>query len=414
MSVAIVSLWALLGAILLSMVSRINVGVIAIAAAWIVGVYIAGDKPDAVIDGFPAALFLTLAGVTLLFAVGETNQSFATVTAQAMRLTGGNRRLIPLLFFVVAAVVAGVGPGAIASVALVVPLAAVIGRRADIPPMLTALMVANGANSLNLSPISSVGIIANSSMAKAGLVGHEAAVMGANFWAHVIVSAVVYLWYFRKLSGTAADADTEAAETPRVTRAQGATLFVLLCWIVAVTVFKANVGLAAFAAAALLIAIRAGDERAVIKAMPWNVILMVCGVSLLVALVENHGGTELFSRMIAAIASPATINGVIAFVTGAISVYSSTSGVVLPAFLPTVPAIVQSLGGGNPLEVALSINVGSSLVDVSPLSTLGALCVAALAKDGEGRKLFTMMLVWGFAMTLVGAIIAMTLVPLLV
>ena len=32
--------------------------------------------------------------------------------------------------------------------------------------------------------------------------------------------------------------------------------------------------------------------------------------------------------------------------------------------------------GGDPLAVALSINVGSALVDVSPLSTLGALCVA--------------------------------------
>ena len=37
----------------------------------------------------------------------------------------------------------------------------------------------------------------------------------------------------------------------------------------------------------------------------------------------------------------------------------------------------DEVGGGDPLAVALSINVGSSLVDVSPLSTIGALCVAA-------------------------------------
>ena len=45
---------------------------------------------------------------------------------------------------------------------------------------------------------------------------------------------------------------------------------------------------------------------------------------------------------------------------------------------PTVPGIVENVGGGNPLAVALSINIGSHLVDVSPLSTLGALCVAAV------------------------------------
>ena len=75
----------------------------------------------------------------------------------------------------------------------------------------------------------------------------------------------------------------------------------------------------------------------------------------------------------------------IAFVTGAISIYSSTSGVVLPTFLPLAPRLVEQVGGGNPLAVALSINVGSSLVDVSPLSTLGALCVAALA-DPDARR----------------------------
>ena len=68
----------------------------------------------------------------------------------------------------------------------------------------------------------------------------------------------------------------------------------------------------------------------------------------------------------------------VAFVTGLISTYSSTSGVVLPTFLPMVPGLVRELGGGEPLAVALSINVGASLVDVSPLSTLGALCVATV------------------------------------
>ncbi len=74
-------------------------------------------------------------------------------------------------------------------------------------------------------------------------------------------------------------------------------------------------------------------------------------------------------------------------VTGAISTYSSTSGVVLPAFLPTVPRLVARVGGGDPLAVALSINVGSSLVDVSPLSTIGALWSPRCA-DRRARALF--------------------------
>jgi hypothetical protein len=99
------------------------------------------------------------------------------------------------------------------------------------------------------------------------------------------------------------------------------------------------------------------------------------------------------------------VNGVIAFVTGAISTYSSTSGVVLPAFLPTVPGLVQQLGGGDPLAISLSINVGSSMVDVSPLSTIGALCVAGVADATQSRKLFYQLLVWGASMTVVAALL---------
>ena len=77
---------------------------------------------------------------------------------------------------------------------------------------------------------------------------------------------------------------------------------------------------------------------------------------------------------------------------------------VYPAFLPTVPGLVEKLGGGDPLQLALSINVGAALVDVSPLSTIGALCLAAAPAGTDTSVLFRRMLVWGFAMVLAGAV----------
>jgi hypothetical protein len=74
---------------------------------------------------------------------------------------------------------------------------------------------------------------------------------------------------------------------------------------------------------------------------------------------------------------------------------------------------VERVGGGDPLAVALSINVGASLVDVSPLSTIGALCVAAVADTVAARRLFRAMLLWGVAMTVVGAVFCAIFAPLL-
>jgi di/tricarboxylate transporter len=147
--------------------------------------------------------------------------------------------------------------------------------------------------------------------------------------------------------------------------------------------------------------------------MPWGIVMMVCGVSVLIALLEKTGGMDLFTRLLARLASPAALNGVIAFVTGAISTYSSTSGVVLPTFLPTAAALVEKVGGGDPLAVALSMAVGSHLVDVSPLSTIGAWCGAAVADVAAGRALFRALLIWGIAMTVVGAVFCAVFAPLL-
>ena len=78
MSPAVLSLLALIAALALSMSSRINVGWLALAFAWMIGVYQAGMRPDAVMAGFPVTLFLTLSGVTLLFAIAETNGTRVT------------------------------------------------------------------------------------------------------------------------------------------------------------------------------------------------------------------------------------------------------------------------------------------------------------------------------------------------
>jgi len=401
---AVASLAALIVAIVLSMVTRINVGLVGLVMAWLVGAFVAGLPTGTIIGGFPTSLFLTLTGMTLLFAAAESNGTIERLARRAVALARGEARSVPVFFFVVACLLSAVGPGAVSSVALIVPLAMAIGRQLRVPTMLTALVVANGANAGNLSPISAVGVIANSRMAEAGLGGHEWLVMTANLVASAVVAAAAYVglggW---RLPRT--EVRETAVEDIAFTGAHRLTMVVLGAWIAGVLVFELPLGMSAFAGAVLLVGIGAADETASMKRTPWGIILMVCGMTTLVALLEETGGMELFTALLSGVATPGTINGVIAFVTGAISLYSSTSGVVLPAFLPTVPGLVEQLGGGDPLAISLSINVGSSLVDVSPLSTIGALCVAAVADTGQGHVLFRQLLAWGLAMALVGAVL---------
>jgi hypothetical protein len=76
---------------------------------------------------------------------------------------------------------------------------------------------------------------------------------------------------------------------------------------------------------------------------------------------------------------------------------------VLPAFLPMAPALAERLGGLDPLSIAWSMNVAASLVDLSSLSTVGALFIASAAPGSDVRRLFNALLVWGLSMSVVGA-----------
>ena len=412
MTPAEISLAALGAAILLSLTSRINVGLVAIVCAWAVGVGAAGWKADAVMAAFPASLFVTLAGVTLLLAAAEANGTMDAVSKRAIGWCGGHVVRLPLMFFMLAALLSAAGPGAIASTAMVAPVAMSVGVGAGVSPFLSALMVANGANAGNLSPISSVGLVVDNILGTIGFPDAIWRAMALNFVSHAAVTLVAFA-VFGGRGLLAASVTVEArAAAPPLERRHWLTLVATTAWIAAVVALALPPGLSALAAVCVLIVARAANESEVIRRAPWSAILMVTGMTTLVTVVEKTGGLELFARLLADMTNPRWVNAASAFVTGAISTYSSTSGVVYPAFLPTVTGIVERLGGGNALEVALSIVVGAAIVDVSPFSTIGALCVAALPAGADSGRLFRQLVAWGLSMTVVGALLAHLLAPL--
>jgi di/tricarboxylate transporter len=178
---------------------------------------------------------------------------------------------------------------------------------------------------------------------------------------------------------------------------------VIAALVSSVIFLELNVGLAAFAGAVILTLARAADENAAVRAMPWGVIMMVSGVTLLVTMVDRAGGMALFADFLGRLATPGTSTAVAAFFSGLISIYSSTIGVVLPALLPTVDDLIANIGGGDALAIVSSMIVGGHVVDVSPLSTLGALCLAAAPPGTDARRLFIQLLAWGISMTFVAA-----------
>jgi di/tricarboxylate transporter len=406
MTLGELTLAALALAIVLSCFSQLNVGLLAIALAWVIGVYFGHLPLREVTAGFPVDLFLTLAGVTLLFSQARVNGTLDIVAHNAVRLCRGRVGLVPIMYFALGAALASAGPGNIATTGLLAPMAMATALRMNISPFLMAIMVGNGCNSGSLSPIAPTGIIVTGLMNRIGLGGHEIYSWLFNMLAHAIVAFAGYLIFGgAKLLVRADRVEMPAELVQKLDRHQSITLGMIAVLILGVIFGGFNVGMAAFAAAVLLSLLRAADDGDAIKKMPWSTILMVCGVTVLIGLLEKTGGMDIFTNLLSRIATQATVIPFLGFIIGLVSAYSSTSGVVLPAFLPTVPGLIEKLGGGSALSIASTMNIAGHLVDVSPLSTIGALCIAGVPAGDQSRKLFNQLLAWGLSMTVVGALL---------
>lgn len=433
---AIMSIIALVIVVIISCVNEdLNVGFLSIGFAIIVG-GIWGETTGAKVLGyFPTSLFMILVGVTFLFGMAQTNGTMEKLTAYSVRLCKGNTAIVPLIIFLLTTFVTTIGPGNIAGTALMAPVAMAIATRIGMPAFLMTLLVVGAANGAAFSPFAPTGIISNGIIAKmAPGLGIPADQLSGLAWKihfnSEVAQGVVNIggffvlggWaWIQKQRGSALDINELAPQPEPFNKHQWLTLAAVAVLILLVVLpglsatkglfapsvmnLLSNVGTIAFILAGILMLTGSGDSKAAIKVIPWGVIMMVCGVTVLIEVMDKAGGLNAMVKMIGAISNPTTINGVLGFVTGLLSAYSSSSGVVMPMFLPMVPGLIEEVGGGNPIALISSINIGAHLVDTSPLSTLGALCIACAGEHEDKAKLFRNLLMWGLSMSVVGGIV---------
>ncbi|SDH40076.1 SLC13 family permease [Propionivibrio dicarboxylicus] len=438
--VAIISIVALLIVVIISCINEdLNVGFLAIGFAIIVAGVWGGVSGAKVLNYFPTSLFMILVGVTFLFGMAQTNGTMEKLTAYSVRACGGNTALVPIIVYLLTTFITTIGPGNIAGTALMAPVAMAIATRVGLSAFLMTLVVVGAANGAAFSPFAPTGIISNGIIAKmAGGLGIMPDALNGLAWKIHFNSTVAqgianiggffllggWAWMSRQ-KGADLNIDELAPKPEPFNKHQLLTLAMVALLIVFVVLpglgplkpfFKANawlanvisnVGTIAFVLSCVLMLTGSGDSKAAVKVVPWGVIMMVCGMTVLIEVMDKSGGLNAFVTLIAAVSNPTTVNGTLAFVTGIISAYSSSSGVVMPMFLPMVPGLVKELGGGDPIAMISSINVGAHLVDTSPLSTLGALCIACAGDHEDKAKLFRNLLVWGLSMSVVGGIICL-------
>ncbi len=422
MSLSVVAFLVLVVAFTWGSVTAVNAGLIAIVAAYAVGVLLAGLTVAQVTAQFPANLFFILLGATLLFSIVRVTGTIDLLAAWAERLSQGKRVRVPVLMFALTAVLATAGAFTPAAVAIVAPVALALGARFGISALAMGLVIVQGANAGAFSPVNPFGVVANDMLARANASGDSLALYLYCFLFNAVVAAVAYVlvqWWASRSAGAEAAAaaagpvDVEgrappsavsvpAGEPAGLDAIRALSLLGIASLLVLTLGFGLDVGVAALFASLVLIAIRPGIQKPALAGVPWSAILLVTGIVTYVGVLEEIGAIAELQASIATLGSSSVATLVTSYVVGFVSAFASTTG-TLGAITPVVvPLATDPLL--TPLGVVTTIAIASSVVDVSPMSTSGALLMASAQPKDEA--LF-------FRALLVYAIVMIGIVPLL-
>lgn len=417
---------------------EMNPGILSIFFALVVGAGWSNLAAAKILGLFPAGLFMMLVGITFMFAMAQTNGTMTKITSHTIRLVKGKTVLIPFVLFLLIGLISASGPGNPPTVALMAPVCMAVAGRIGLSAFCMTLIIAAASQGFSFSPFAPSGIVSNGIIAK---IAPELPMLTQTmslevigwkiFFESVFAQSVVNLTGFFLLGGWSwirrqreqvFDINDIAPKPEPFTREQKLTLAAILCLIVlgissgipaikssmpkAVLNLSSNVGGIAYFLAGIMMLLKVADVKESLKSVPWGVIMMVCGITVLIEVMDKAGGLNAIVQGIDAISGPVSVNFWLGLFTGILSAYSSSIGVVMPMFLPLVPKLVQTIGGGaDPLAMISTINVGSFLVDTSPLSTLGALCISCADPKEDRDKLFRNLLIWGLSMSVVGAVV---------
>lgn len=390
----------------------INMGALAFAAAFIIGGLFVNMPAKEVLAGFPGDLFVTLVGITYLFAIARNNGTIDWLVQWGVRAVRGHIAAIPWVMFFVTAALTAVGALSPAAVAIIAPIALRFAAQYKISPLLMGLMVIHGAQGGGFSPISVYGSITNGVVERAQLPGDDMALFLSSLLFNFLVSVVIFFVFGGRqlLRGKATEtAGGAVAEKPAAIEHvsldlhRSMTLLGLVALAVGALKFELNVGLVAISVATLLALMAPNAQKKAVDQVSWSTVLLISGVITYIAVLQKAGTVDMVSNSVHGIGIPLLGALLVCYVGGVVSAFASSVG-VLGATIPlAVPFLLH--GDVGPIGVVSALAIASTVVDVSPFSTNGALVVASAPAD-ERDALYKRLLAYSAIVVVVGPLLA--------
>jgi Na+/H+ antiporter NhaD/arsenite permease-like protein len=410
----------------------INMGALAYVAAWLVGMFALDLDEKEILAGVSADLILTLIGVTYLFAIARNNGTVDLIVSRAVRAVGGRVALIPWVMFGVTALLTAMGAASPAACAIIGPVALGFAGRYKINPLMMGMFVVHGAQGGGFSPISIYGTITNSVMVDNGLPASEMTVFLTSLAVNLIMATILFFALggrnLMDMRLDPAEAANAAAGVPGDLNEGGVTVpargygtvaptgtkpgirteqvLTLTAFVIVAAIalfFDKNIGFASITAATVLAALSPSQHKDAIRQIAWPTVLLVAGVSTYATILNTAGSPEFVGGWAAGLGVAAIGALVLCYVGGVVSAFASSTA-LLPIIIPiAVPLIAE--GGISAAMFVAALAISSTIVDVSPFSTNGALMLANRPETITEERYYQQILGYSIIVVLVGPLL---------
>ncbi len=452
MPLELIPILALIAMFICATLLPINMGTLGFVAAFLVGTLAVGMSTDDIIAGFPSDLFLTLVGVTYLFAIAQNNGTVDLMVRGALQLVRGRVAFIPWVMFGITAVLTALGALGPAAVAIIAPIALTFAKRYKINALLMGMMVIHGAQAGGFSPISIYGVTVNNIAAKAGLVNSPLTLFLGSLFFNAGIGILLFAFLGgRKLlgrttrdhvddegedgadggtgptphgahgpggapvfsgHGTGASAATlvappNTALSPLPRRAVSFDQVLTLVGLAALALFSLildlDIGFVSMTVAAVLALASPKAQKGAVSQISWSTVLLIGGVLTFVGVLQEAGSVEWVGNGVASIGMPLLVALLLCYLGAIVSAFAS-SVAILGATIPlAVPLLLA--GEIGPVGVIVALAIASTIVDVSPFSTNGAL-VLANAQGVDRDRFYKQILKYSALVVAIGPLIA--------
>lgn len=384
MNLGLVSLIILLLAIVIGFARNANVGILCVGFSMILSIVYKIDIKQ-VIAGLSSSLFIQMVGITYLFAIIQGNGTLELLARKMVRLVGTKTHLIPFVMYILGFIVCAIGPGAIPSLAIIPVIAIPVAVSAGVNPIMTAIIGDLGVMSGRMSPLTPESAVVRELMKQQGLEPNTIPIMICLAFTALICVVLVYVYYkgwkVEKVETTTKE------KLPKFEPKQWLSILGLVVLAVGALFFSWNVGFTGFLVGSILIVLGCANEKEAIAAIPWNVILMVLGVGILMNVITVSGGINIMVAALEKVMNKTIAATVMGVVAGIMSFFSSGLGVVFPTLIPTAAGLSGGLGV-SAVELVSVIVIGGTVAGFTPVSTTGALIMAGVSQQKDAEEKF--------------------------